>query len=119
MPKGGKREGAGRPKKSSLSPLRQQQIKDEINAKSILRRLHGLVMGQVEMSSAAVTAAGILLRKVLPDLQAVEHSGQLDTTPVAQLTDEQLDTGIARAAALISQFNEGEKEAPSDPSKLN
>jgi hypothetical protein len=112
MAHGGKREGAGRPKKSSLSPLRQQQIKDEINAKSILRRLHGLVMGQVEMSSPAVAAAGILLRKVMPDLAAVEHSGEIATKSAEFMSDNEL-------ASIASTSSDNPAPAPIDPSKLN
>lgn len=87
MAHGGYRKGAGRPKKSSLSPLRQKQIQDGINVNQILRRLFKLVMGQVEMTPAAVTAAGIMLKKVLPDLAAVDLSGSVENIHYA-IADE-------------------------------
>jgi hypothetical protein len=79
MPRGGKRQGAGRPKKSSLSPHRQKAFQEEIQTNQILRRLFKLVMGEIEMSSPAVAAAGIMLKKILPDLAAVETSGIIET----------------------------------------
>jgi hypothetical protein len=42
------------------------------------------------MSPSAVSAALGLLRKVLPDLAAVEYSGQLENKPLREITDEDL-----------------------------
>lgn len=67
------------------------------------------------MVPSAVTAALGLLRKVMPDLASVEHSGQIDTMPVPQMTDEQLDADIAQTSALIA----GEEAPSSDPGKLH
>jgi len=36
-----------------------------------------------EMTPAAIQAAKIYLSKTLPDLKAIEHSGELDTKPSA------------------------------------
>ena len=49
----------------------------------ILKRLEGHIEGRWEMPASAVTAALGLMRKVLPDLAAVEHT---DTTPIATRT---------------------------------
>lgn len=47
------------------------QTRAKIQAAQIINRLHGCVMGKVELSPAQVSAAKTLLGKVLPDLQAV------------------------------------------------
>lgn len=41
----------------------------------ILNRLIGHVEGRVEMTQTQVTAGVALLKKVLPDMQAIQHTG--------------------------------------------
>ncbi|MFY9837107.1 MAG: hypothetical protein WAK55_11675 [Xanthobacteraceae bacterium] len=100
-------------------------MRAKIRADKIISRL----MGHIEstrrdekgnpvgtMDSSAVTAALGLLRKILPDLTAVEHSGHVATKPASEMTDDEL----AAIAARGSEAPPGE-EAPakSDPSKLH
>ena len=42
----------------------------------LANRLSQHVNGEVEMSATQIQAAKILLAKVIPDLKAVEHSGE-------------------------------------------
>jgi hypothetical protein len=79
MAHGGRRAGAGRPKKSSLSPRRIQEIEETIKANQIIKRLQGHIVNGTDMQASAVTAALGLLRKVMPDLAAVETSGTIET----------------------------------------
>ena len=48
----------------------------KISNSKILNRLVDHVEGKIEMSATQVTAGVALLRKIMPDLQAVEMSGE-------------------------------------------
>lgn len=52
-----------------------EDTRKKIQAAQIINRLHGHVMGEVQLDAAQVSSAKTLLAKVLPDLKAVEHSG--------------------------------------------
>ena len=43
----------------------------------LLNRLRDHVFGKCELSPTQIRAAEILLRKVIPDLASVEHSGEV------------------------------------------
>jgi len=47
----------------------------KIKASMLLNRLRDHALGKVEMTPTQVRAAEILLKKSLPDLQSIEHSG--------------------------------------------
>lgn len=74
MSRGGFRPGAGRPKKSELSPHVLNEMRAKINSNQIVRRLQNHIKDPERnpLPGSAVTAALGLLRKVLPDLAAVE-----------------------------------------------
>lgn len=81
-------------------PARTRKIRHDsetrakIQASQIINRLHKHVMGEVELDAAQVSSAKTLLNKVLPDLKAVELTGQnggpLEFANASDLTDEQL-----------------------------
>jgi len=54
----------------------------KIKAGNIINRLQKLIAGDIDMAPHAVTAALGLLRKSLPDLTSVEHSGEVTKTYV-------------------------------------
>jgi len=58
------------------------ETRAKIKAGNIIARLQKLIDGEVEMAPHAVTAALGLLRKSLPDLTSVEHSGDVTKTYV-------------------------------------
>jgi hypothetical protein len=84
----------------------------KIQNSNILNALMEHVLGLREMLPTQVTAAIALLKKVLPDLQAVQLSGPED----GPIQVERIG-GRERLARLISQGNEsGESETiPSKP----
>lgn len=65
-----------------LNPAHDAKTREKIQASQLINRLNKFVNGEVEMPPHAVTAALGLLKKVLPDLQAVQHSGDA-ANPVA------------------------------------
>lgn len=60
------------------------QTRAKIKAGNIINRLTKLIAGEIEMPPHAVTAALGLLRKTLPDLTSVEHSGEVTKTYVVR-----------------------------------
>lgn len=54
----------------------------------ILKRLIDHAEGRVEMTQTQVTAALALMRKVLPDLTAVEHSGDVAQTYIVRMPSQ-------------------------------
>lgn len=54
--------------------------REKIQAAQIINRLHGCVMGTVEMSTQQVNAAKTLLNKVLPDLSSVDSNVNANVT---------------------------------------
>jgi hypothetical protein len=101
MPRGGNREGAGRKSKGNhLSPRAIEEIRVKIKTDWILKRLHAhIAKGCMEPS--AVSAALGLLRKIIPDLQAIDLKAQVEEKPASEMTDAELEAEIASTAAQI------------------
>lgn len=49
-------------------------------ATQLLNRLISHVNGEVELSTSQVQAARIVIGKYIPDLKAIEHTGQVEVT---------------------------------------
>lgn len=54
------------------------ETRAKIQAAQIINRLQKCVMGEITLDAQQVSCAKTLLNKVLPDLQAVQHSGGTD-----------------------------------------
>ena len=59
-----------------------QRVREKIQASMLIRALHDCVEGRNKMTSVQVRAAEVLLKKVVPDLAAVEHSGETEVKHV-------------------------------------
>ncbi|MBX3543252.1 hypothetical protein [Chelatococcus sp.] len=53
------------------------QTRAKIQTSQLVNRLTDHILGKVEIPPSAVTAALGLLKKTLPDLASVEHSGEM------------------------------------------
>ena len=51
--------------------------RDKIKVSNLINYLQEHAQGKREMTATQVTAALILLRKTMPDLAAIEHSGEV------------------------------------------
>ena len=68
-----------------LNPKHDAKTREKIKTSQLINRLNSFVLGEVdgktgkpiEMSSTQVSAAIALLRKVLPDLQATQLTGEV------------------------------------------
>ncbi len=87
-----------------------QVVRERIRASAIVRRLQKFVLGErgdqgevIEMTPPQVAAALGLIKKVLPDLSAMEWSGEVKHKHVTELPDAELEHiargGGDRAAA--------------------
>lgn len=54
------------------------KTKHLIRASQLLNRLNSFANNEIEMTQAQVNAAKIVIGKVVPDLKAIEHSGNAD-----------------------------------------
>jgi hypothetical protein len=79
--------------KGKLTKAQQDQIRSAIQTTQLIKRLQGFALGEtetrgkkgedpkpIELDSNRIKAIEILLRKSIPDLKAVEHSGEVATT---------------------------------------
>lgn len=98
-----------------LNPSHDERTRAKIQTTQIINRLHKLINGEIEMQAHQVTAALGLLKKTLPDLSAVEHSGGIDTREVRELSDAELTaiiTGKGRRAG-VAAAEDGEEQPSS------
>jgi hypothetical protein len=58
------------------TPFLDDRWRQKIQAAMLINRLNDHAAGRNEMTATQVRAAEILLKKVLPDLAAVEHNGE-------------------------------------------
>lgn len=61
------------------------RTREKIRVSMLINRLNEFVEGKVELSRPQVTAALGLIKKVVPDRQAVAHEGELDVKLVGEV----------------------------------
>lgn len=66
-------------------PWTPQVVRQRIQATKLVQRLQAHVNGEVKMSTSQVRAAEILLRKSVPDLSAIQLTGE-DGGPIEHVT---------------------------------
>lgn len=81
----------------------------KIQNSNILNALIEHAEGTREMSATQVSAGLGLLRKVLPDLASVEHSGTVETKRASEMTDDELAAIAARGSKTASAAANGTK----------
>jgi hypothetical protein len=53
------------------------KVRQRIRTSMLARRLFDHALGKIELSQTQVKSIEILLRKTMPDLSAIEHSGEI------------------------------------------
>lgn len=61
-----------------------QMVRDKIQAAQLINRLEAHAMGEVELSATQVRSIEVLLKKILPDLSALQVDGDGEGGPVKQ-----------------------------------
>ncbi len=69
----------GRSAPARIKKTHQDLVRQKIRGTLLILRLQKFVMGKIEMDRTQVTAALGLLNKVLPDLKALEVSGEVES----------------------------------------
>lgn len=63
-------------------PGRNEAWKDRISTSMLTNRLKKHALGLLELTPSQIKAIEILLKKLIPDLKAVEHSGETKSTTI-------------------------------------
>jgi hypothetical protein len=96
------------PRGVRLNPEHDERTRAKIQTSQLINRLKDHVFGKCELTATQVRAAEVLLRKSIPDLAAIQHSGELSIKRAADLTDD----ALANIAA-----GSGDRASEETPSK--
>jgi hypothetical protein len=69
---------AGKPAGRPIGKRHQDDVRAKIQASAIINRFYKAFEGEIELTSVQVNIGKVLLDKALPDLKAIEHSGDPD-----------------------------------------
>ena len=89
------------------------KVRQRIRTSLIVNRLTDHVLSGTEMAQTQITAALGLLRKTLPDLTAVAHSGSLELRKPNELTDAEL-AHIAAGGSAGAIESPGSQPGPTE-----
>jgi hypothetical protein len=92
------------PRGVRLNPEHDDRTRAKIQTSQIVNRLMQHANGEINMTSSQVRAAEILLKKTLPDISAVHHSGE--AAPVQMVSDEELARRLLFNMALANHERE-------------
>lgn len=85
------------------------KVRQRIQTSMLVKRVENHALGNEEMTKTQLAAALGLLRKTLPDLSSIEHSGQLNVRRADELSDAEL-------ASIATGSSQGTVEpTPSEP----
>jgi hypothetical protein len=87
-----------------------EEVRQKIQTSQLINRLNSFVQGKIELSPHQVSAALGLIRKTMPDLSAVAHSGMIESTKPEELSDERLAHIAGGGSAGITEAPSGEAE---------
>lgn len=59
-----------------LNPRHQEMVREKIRASQLINRLEDHVLEGKELTATQVTSALGLLKKCVPDLKSIEHTGE-------------------------------------------
>jgi hypothetical protein len=90
-----------------------EEVRQKIRTSQLVNRLQAFINGEVELTPHQVSAALGLIRKTMPDLSAMAHSGMIETTKPEELTDDRL-AHIATAGRSGAIEATGSEEEPSE-----
>ncbi len=67
------------------------EVRERISATMLVKRLVSHILGEVDLKPTQVQAALGLLKKVVPDLSAIEHSGEVTQNHIVRLPAKPAD----------------------------
>ena len=87
--------------------------RDRIKSGELMSRLESHALGLVDMKPTEIRAAEILLRKALPDLATMQHTGEISVKSVKEMTREEL-LAIAGSRSERAAIEGRCEEVPAD-----
>ena len=90
------------------SPATLETLRNTISAKEIIEKLQNHCLGKMEMQATQISAAITLLKKVMPDLQGVELSGD----PTKPVTVQEVGAVIGRILPELAARDPTEPDKP-------
>lgn len=112
MPRGGRRQGAGRKKGVAAKKTREAANLILASGTTPLGYFQGLLEGTMAFDEIKFEAAKAAAPYVHARLAAVEHSGSIGVKRASEVTDDEL-------ANIAAGSSEGTDQAPIDPAQLN
>ncbi len=88
------------------------KVRERIRVGNLIQAIEQHALGRRQMSATAIRAAEVVLRKALPDLSAVEHSGFVETPPTRE---EIVARFTALHAAAVSRIEHGRTDRTVEP----
>lgn len=92
-----------------------QAWREKIKASMLINRLQDHAIGKIELSQTQVNAINILLKKVAPDLSAVEHSGDINVNDASELGRDEIIDRIRRIEIAKGTAGTRRRKAEPDP----
>ena len=87
-----------------------ENTRTRIQTTMIVKRLEDHILGKIEMTSSQVSAASILIKKTLPDLQAVQVEKQTPNNSVENMTDDELYAALEEVKELAETLKSIEQD---------
>ena len=75
----------------TLRPRHQDEIRAKIQTSQLVNRLTDCAVGKIELRPDQIKSIEILLRKSMPDLSAIEHSGDVSINHIARIPEPAKD----------------------------
>lgn len=72
-----------------------EEAREKIKTTQLINRLQDHALGEIEMSQTQIRATEVLLKKRVPDLQAITMSGDDDGGPIVQRIERVIVGGSA------------------------
>ncbi len=91
------------------------KVRQRIQTSMLLNRLHDHILGTIEISATQLKSIEILLRKSLPDLSAIAHTGDIGVRKADELSDSELAAIAAGSGSGVIEA----QELPQEPSNLH
>jgi hypothetical protein len=79
------------------------ETRAKIQTSQLLNRLNDHVFKKVKLSATQLRAIEVLLRKTLPDLSAVQHTGAAGGPIEIRASQEQRDAAVRSALGILTK----------------
>ena len=87
-----------------------ENTRTRIQTTMIVKRLEDHILGKVEMTSSQVSAASILIKKTLPDLQSVQVEKQTPNNWFENMTVEELNAELEEIRDLAETLKSAKQD---------